>query len=232
MKLAIIPARSGSKRIPNKNIKEFAGHPIIFYSIDVAKKSKLFDKIVVSTDSIEIAKIATSYGAEVPFIRPKALADDMTGTVPVLEHALKFCKSSYGDIESFCCIYATAPFLTVDYLKKGFELLVDTRSISVIAVSSYPSSVYRALKIEKDGYLHMVWPENENVRSNELSVLYHDVGQFYWGNTERFLKARSLLSKDCVPVIIPRYFAHDIDTPEDWETAEKIYLFFKKEGIL
>ena len=220
---AIIPARGGSKRIPNKNIKSFAGQPIISYSIKAAQETNLFDRIIVSTDSEEIAEIAKSYGAKVPFIRPGELADDFIGTMPVVFHALSWLNKHELSTDYFCCIYATAPFVRPDYIKKGFDLIKDKNAAAAFSVTTFPYPIFRALKIDENGHIRMFWPEYENTRSNDLQDTYHDAGQFYWGNTEKFVEGKTFLSSDAVPIVIPRYLVQDIDTPEDWETAEKMY---------
>ena len=221
--IAIIPARAGSKRISNKNIKSFAGKPIISYSIKAAQETNLFDRIIVSTDSEKIAEVAKTYGAEVPFIRPAELADDFTATVPVLLHALNWLNEHDSTTNYFCCIYATAPFVEPEHIIKGFNLLKKRNATTAFSVTTFPCSIFRALKIGDDGCIEMLWPEHENSRSNDLSEAYHDAGQFYWGNTKRFLTEKKLFSSNSVPVILPRYLVQDIDTPEDWETAEKMY---------
>ena len=229
--IAIIPAREGSKRIPKKNIKQFAGKPIIAYSIETAHSVNLFDRIIVSTDSKEISEVAKYYGAEVPFMRPSELADDFTATAPVLIHALNWLNQHGSPSEYFCCIYATAPFLRIEYIKKGFDLLREKNAITAFSVASFPYAIFRALKIDENGFVKMFWPEYENARSNDLPYAYHDAGQFYWGDTKRFLTEKKLFSSDSVPVILPRYLVQDIDTPEDWETAEKMYSVLQMDKI-
>lgn len=228
-KVAIIPARGGSKRIPNKNIKVFAGQPIISYSINAAKDSKLFDRIILSTDSKEIAEIGKSYGAEVPFMRPSELADDYTGTVDVLIHALNWLNVHDKFYNYFCCIYATAPFVNKVYINKAFDILRENKAVSAFPVTSFPYPIFRALKIDTNNRVKMFWPEHLHSRSNDLSEAYHDAGQFYWCDTEKFLKEEIVFSSDSVPVILPRYLVQDIDTPEDWETAEKLFLTLKNQ---
>lgn len=222
--VAIIPARGGSKRIPKKNIKLFAGHPIMAYSIKAAQETSLFDRIIVSTDSEEIAGVAKSFGAEAPFIRPAELADDFTGTVPVLIHALNWLREHGSPAKYFCCIYATTPFIQPKYVNKGFDLLRERNTVSAFSVTSFSYPIFRALKVDRKGCVKMLWPEYENVRSNDLMEAYHDAGQFYWGNTKRFLREKKFFSSDSVAVILPRYLVQDIDTLEDWETAEKMYM--------
>ena len=222
--IAIIPARGGSKRILNKNIKAFAGQPIISYSIKAAQSADLFDRIIVSTDSEEIAEVAKTCGAEAPFIRPSELADDFTGTIPVLVHALNWLSEHDFATDYFCCIYATAPFVQPEHIIEGFNLLKKRNATTAFSVTTFPYPIFRALKIGDNGRIEMFWPEYENSRSNDLLEAYHDAGQFYLGNTKRFLTEKKLFSSNSIPVILPRYLVQDIDTPEDWETAERMYL--------
>ena len=229
--IAIIPARGGSKRIPNKNIKSFVSQPIISYSINAAQAADLFDRIIVSTDSREIADMAKIYGAEVPFIRPAKLADDFTGTIPVLLHALNWLSEHDFATDYFCCIYATAPFIQPEHIIEGFNLLKKRNATTAFSVTTFPYPIFRALEIGENGCIEMFWPEHENSRSNDLPEAYQDAGQFYWGNTKRFLTEKKLFSSNSVPIILPRYLVQDIDTPEDWETAEKMYSVLQMDKI-
>lgn len=221
--VAIIPARAGSKRIPNKNIKLFCAEPVITYSIKAALKTKLFDRVIVSTDSNEIAAIAEASGAEVPFTRPLELADDFTGTASVMLHALNWLSEHGVVVSYFCCIYATAPLVQPEYIIKGLTLLKEKNAAVALSVTTYSYPIFRSLKINTDGFVKMIWPEHENARSNDLTKAYHDAGQFYWGNAEKFIKEKTFFGPSSVPVVIPRYLAQDIDTDEDWQTAEKMY---------
>jgi pseudaminic acid cytidylyltransferase len=225
--VAIIPARGGSKRISNKNIKLFSGQPIISYSIRVAQETGLFDRVIVSTDSLEIAAIAREYGAEVPFLRPAELADDFTGTAEVVCHAIEWFMKEGMQPEFICCIYATAPFIQASYLKEGYGKLVSSNATSVFSVTTYPYPIYRSLKITEKDRIKMIWPEYANFRSQDLPEAYHDAGQFYWANTNKFMKEKALFAKDSLPVILPRYLVQDIDTAEDWETAEMMFAMMK-----
>jgi N-acylneuraminate cytidylyltransferase len=226
MNIAIIPARGGSKRIPGKNIKLFAGKPLIAYSIQAAKTSGLFDKIIISTDSEEVAEVAKAYGAEVPFIRPKELSNDVVGTRPVTNHAIKFCIEHFYQPEFCCCIYATAPFLQAKYLQQGLEDLQQHSEKSfAFSVTSFPFPVQRALLKTQAGVAPM-FPENINKRSQDLEEAYHDAGQFYWGKTDSYLSNQKIFSHHSLPVILPRHLVQDIDTPEDWQRAELIYLAY------
>jgi pseudaminic acid cytidylyltransferase len=224
MKVALIPARGGSKRIPGKNIKPFAGRPIIAWSIAAARSCGLFDRIIVSTDSAEIAAVARQYGAETPFARPAELAGDFTTTAAVVEHGLRWLQEEHdAPVRFICCIYATAPFLRPEDLRAGFELLVNRGVSAVFPVTEYPSSIFRALKIEADGHLAMMWPEHELTRSNDLPQAYHDAGQFYWLDAAAFLAGGRIYGRDALPVILPRHLVQDIDTPEDWLLAELMH---------
>jgi pseudaminic acid cytidylyltransferase len=222
--VAIIPARGGSKRIARKNIRQFAGKPIIAYSILAAKASGLFNRIIVSTDSDDIARTAKIYGAEMPFKRPAELSDDFTETAPVILHALNWLTENGIAPEYFCCIYATSPFLTTEYLKKGLDLLIEKDATTSFGVTSFSYPIFRGLKIEDSGRIKMLWPEYEHSRSNDLPRVYHDAGQFYWGVTKKFLKEQKLFSSDSIPVVLPGYLVQDIDTPDDWQQAERMYL--------
>jgi pseudaminic acid cytidylyltransferase len=223
MNVAIIPARIGSKRIPRKNIKNFHGKPIIAYSIQAALSSKLFSRIIVSTDSEELAEIVISYGAETPFIRPPELADDFTGTDAVMLHALKWLFDHGTNVQYMCCIYATAPFIDPAFIIKGLELLQGARATSAFSVTTYPYPIYRSLKITEHGRLGMIWPSYMNVRSQDFTEAYHDAGQFYWADVKKYLIEKKLFSRDAVPIIMPRYLVQDIDTNEDWQRAEAMY---------
>lgn len=223
MNLAIIPARGGSKRIPDKNIKEFAGKPLIAYSILAAKESGLFDKIIVSTDSEQVAQIAQQYGADVPFLRPAELSNDVIGTRPVTNHAIQYCIDHFFEPEFACCIYATAPFLQPKYLKIGLDgLHADQSKAFAFSVTSFPFPIQRALRIE-DSSVSPMFVESIWKRSQDLEEAYHDAGQFYWGRTEDYLSKKNIFSEFSVPVVLPRHLVQDIDTQEDWQRAELMY---------
>jgi pseudaminic acid cytidylyltransferase len=232
MNVAIIPARGGSKRIPNKNIKHFRGKPVIAYSIDAAKKSELFDQIVVSTDSEEIAEVAVKSGAEVPFIRPSELSDDYTPTAPVLEHAVTWLISHGNEVEYFCCIYPTAVFLRSKDIRQAFLTLRDKKVPEVYSITAFEFCIFRGVKLAQDGGIKFLWPENELKRSQDFPEVYHDAGQFYWFDSKEFLKHKSLYDPNALPFIIPRYLVCDIDTADDWETAEVMFEACKKKGLL
>ncbi len=223
MRLAVIPARGGSKRIPGKNIREFSGKPIIAYSIEAALTSGLFDHVIVSTDDEKIRETAIEYGATVPFIRPASISDDHTGTNAVVRHAIEWFIGQGVQISQVCCIYATAPFIQIENLKAGFELLLHRGKSYVFSVTSFPYPVQRALRINAQNEIEAMYPEMRQVRSQDLEEACHDAGQFYWGTAQAFLDEHELFSNCSVPVVIPRHLVQDIDTEEDWIRAELMY---------
>jgi len=230
--VAVIPARGGSKRIPGKNIKPFLGKPIIAYSIQAAADTKLFKRVIVSTDSEEIARISREYGAETPFMRPPELCDDFTGTDAVVMHTLQWLMSRGESIDYVCCIYATAPFIRSQDIVRGYELVKKHRAESALSVTTFPYPIFRGMKINDTGRLEMIWPEHFTSRSQDLPTAYHDAGQFYWAEVRRYLREKRFLSDDAVPVIVPRYLVQDIDTPEDWTTAEILYRSMEGRKVL
>jgi len=229
--IAIIPARGGSKRIPRKNIKAFYGEPLIAYSIKVALESKLFDKIIVTTDDEEIAVIAKKYGADVPFIRPKELADDFTGTADVVKHALEWLKEK-GEMFKFACtIYATAPLLQSKYLIEGHSALKNSTAINAFSATSMPFPIQRTFKVNDDGRCEMFTPLYYMTRSQDLEEAYQDAGQFYWTKTDQ-ASDEIMFGKDSIPIILPRHLVQDIDTLEDWQRAEIMYKVIKEQEKL
>ena len=223
MNVAIIPARGGSKRIPMKNIREFCGKPIIAWPIDIAKKSDLFEHILVSTDDEEIAKVSKSYGAEVSFMRPAKLSDDYTGTIEVIAHAISWMHEQQWQPKAVCCIYATSVFLTVDDLKKGFDALNTGKWQYAISVTDFEYSIFRSFKEHPDGGLKMFFPEYFENRSQDLPEALHDAAQFYWGKPEAWLSHLKLFDHHSCPVMIPRWRVQDIDTEDDWKRAEFLF---------
>lgn len=223
MKIAIIPARGGSKRIPRKNIKFFGGKPIIAWSILAARESKLFDHIIVSTDDEDIASIAKDYGAEVPFIRPDNLSDDITGTADVIKHAVSWCIKNIGEVESVCTLYATAPFITVNDIKNGYDLLMKNNCKIVFTVTSFPFPIQRAVKLDDNHRVSMFQPKYFLSRSQDLESAYHDAGQLYWATAQAVFDNTPTFSEDSLAQILPRHQVQDIDEPEDWDRAELMF---------
>ena len=226
--VAIIPARGGSKRIPRKNIRPFAGKPIIGYSIEAALQSQLFDRVIVSTDDAEIATVAGSFGAEVPFLRPAELADDFAGTNAVVKQCLEWLLEHNEPVDFACCLYATAPFVQVKYLRDGYDRLVTSDKSYAFSVTSFSFPVQRAIRINEDGNVEALYPEMIATRSQDLEETYHDAGQFYWGRADAFLQNVVTFSPASLPVVLPRYLVQDIDTYEDWKRAELMYEALQK----
>lgn len=220
MRIAIIPARGGSKRIPRKNIKIFCGKPMIAWSIEAALRSNCFDRVIVSTDDTEIAQIARDYGAQVPFIRPATLADDRTGTSPVVAHAIQWLEQQDELVEHVCCIYATAPFLDEVDLQNGWNQLRDSGLDYSFSVASYAFPIQRALTIDTNGVVSMLNKEYLQTRSQDLTPAWHDAGQFYWGTKSSWLNGTEILDGRSISIKIPRHRVQDIDTEEDWIRAE------------
>lgn len=229
-KIAIIPARGGSRRIPRKNIRPFAGKPIIAWSIETAIKSNCFDKIIVSTDDEEIASVARSYGAETPFIRPKELSDHFTGTNAVVKHAIEWLEKNEYSLSLVCCIYATAPFVQKQFLQKALQEIETNDIHYAYSVTSFPFPIQRAIRINKENRAEAIWPENISKRSQDLEETYQDAGQFYWGTAKAFVKNLPIFAPTSTPVILPRYFVQDIDTPEDWIRAEIMFKALVETG--
>ena len=186
MKLAVIPARGGSKRIPGKNVRNFHGKPIIAYSIEVALASGMFDHVIVSTDDKKIAETAIQYGASAPFTRPASISDEHTGTSAVVQHAIEWFVGQGEQVSQVCCIYATAPFIQVDSLKTGYQLLLQRKKSFAFSVTTFPFPIQRALRINTQNEIEAMRPEMRQVRSQDLEEAYHDAGQFYWVRQKTF----------------------------------------------
>ena len=223
MKVAIIPARGGSQRIPRKNIKLFAGKPMLAHSIATAQQSGVFDRILVSTDDEEIAAVAREYGAEVPFLRPPELADAYTGTSVVVRHAIEHLSTQNAMPEYVCCLYATAPLLLAGDLQAGLHSLENSNSAYVFSATSYGFPIQRALYKDAQEQVHMFAPEHRTTRSQDLIEAYHDAGQFYWGRASAFVNEQPVFAEHSRMHILPRHRVQDIDTPEDWHRAELLY---------
>jgi pseudaminic acid cytidylyltransferase len=230
VRIAVIPARGGSKRIPRKNIRPFAGTPIIGYPIAAALACGLFERVIVSTDDDEIAAVARGFGAETPFLRPAAIADDHAGTNAVVKHAIEYLRARGETVDYACCIYATAPFVRPDYLCQGYAVLAASDKQFAFSVTSFPFPIQRALRILPDGALDAFAPEHRYTRSQDLEEAYHDAGQFYWGRADAFVDGAVLFSPVSLPVVLPRHLVQDIDTLEDWRRAELMYAALQLEA--
>jgi pseudaminic acid cytidylyltransferase len=233
MNIAVIPARGGSKRIPRKNIKIFAGKPMIAHAITAAKSSALFDRVVVSTDDGQIAQIASEWGAETPFTRPDKLADDYTPTVPVVAHAIQACEELGWPIEMVCCIYPAVPFIAIDDLAGALALLHRSGGDYCFPVAEFPSAIQRALKRDGDARMHPFYPQYELARTQDLEKAFYDAGQFYWGAKRAWL-SNPRVHSSAVGYPIPSWRVVDIDTGDDWDRAERVHqaFFRSSDGVV
>jgi pseudaminic acid cytidylyltransferase len=229
VKVAVIPARGGSKRIPRKNLRDFRGRPMLAWPAEAARASGLFDRLLLSTDDDEIAAAGERCGLEVAFRRPPELASDTAATVPVIAHAVRWLAASGAAPDLVCCIYATAPFLRAGDLRRGLEALERSGADYAFSCTTYPYPVQRALRVDERGRVAMLYPEHVQTRSQDLVEAIHDAGQFYWGRAGAFLEERPILGPGAVPVMIPRHRVQDIDTPEDWTRAELMHRAMTEE---
>lgn len=227
MKVAVIPARGGSKRIPRKNIRPFLGKPLLAYSIEVAFAAQCFDQVMVSTDDEEIAAVAHQYGAATPFTRPRDLADDFATTGSVVRHAVTYYDDINVKLDYICCLYATAPLLTADLIQEGLNKLQDKTQnpplAYVFSAARFSYPIQRALSVDSNGRVSMRQPELYTARSQDLEESYHDAGQFYWGTAEAFRRELPIFETHSTTVLIPPHRVQDIDTEEDWLRAEQLY---------
>ena len=220
MNVAVIPARGGSKRIPRKNIREFAGKPMIAHSIECAIKSALFSRVIVSTDDEEVSEIALAFGAEVPFQRPKELSDDQATTNAVMAHSVEWLMEGSADVFAVCCIYATAPFIRAADLKRGFAVLESGRWEYVFSATDHAFPVFRSFQKNTAGAVNMLFPEHSNTRSQDLPEVFHDAAQFYWGRPQAWLRSVRIFDVNSTMIFVPRWRVQDIDTEQDWIRAE------------
>jgi len=223
MKIAVIPARGGSKRIPKKNIKQFHGIPIISYAIKAAQESEIFDAIYVSTDDEEIKEIAVSFGAEVPWIRTAELSDDYATTVAVMQDAVRNLKSIIVNNDLVCCIYATTPFLKPIFLAQGLQIIQEENWDYVLSASRADTPPERFFSLGEGNRVELLFPEHELTRTQDLPIRYRDAGQFYWGKGACWESGLPIFSSKSTIVEIPRDLALDIDTPEDWDYASHLF---------
>ena len=232
--ICIIPARAGSKRVLKKNIIDFHGKPMISWPIEISLKSQLFDKIIVSTDSEEIASIAKQYGADIPFLRPSHLSDDYTPTRPVIIHAIEEISRIYNCPDNICCIYPTSSLLVLEDLIKSYDLFNKNYNNCdfVFSVTKYSYPIQRSLKINKGGRVEMNFPEFRESRSQDLKDSYHDAGLFYWGKTNSYIENKLTFSEVSLPYIIPNIRVKDIDNVEDLEMSKIIFSYLKKNDYI
>lgn len=227
--ICIIPARGGSKRIPRKNIKDFLGKPIIAYSIEAALSSGIFDEVMVSTDDKEIAEVALKYGAKVPFLRSEVTSNDFATTADVINEVVDWYKSHGKEFEVICCIYATAPFVTVDKLREASDIVNNGAFDSAFTCTAFSYPVLRGLVIDDNGRIAMRWPEYKTARSQDLPTLYHDAGQFYFATSKAFHKANSFWGENTAPIVVSELEVQDLDTLTDWALAEMKFKLIEKK---
>ena len=231
MRVAVVPARGGSKRVPRKNIKLFHGRPMIAYAITAAQRSKLFDRVIVSTDDEEIAQIAKKHGAEVPFLRPAELSDDQTPTVPVIAHSIKSLKEMNWSVTEACCIYPGVPFISANDLWMAYEKLKNSDAHYVFPITNFPSPIQRALRLLSDGAVEPFYPEFVSTRTQDLEAGFYDVGQFYWGKAQAWLDGMNI-HQNAKTIVIPEWRVVDIDTLADWDRAELLYSTLRDKGLI
>ena len=230
MRIAVIPARGGSKRIPNKNIKFFNGKPMIAWSIEIAYSSGLFDHIIVSTDDTEIAEVSKRLGAEVPFVRPKELSNDYVGITEVIAHATAWSLNQGWLVTSVCCILATAPFIFVNDIKRGLELLEAEDLAYTMAVTNFAAPIFRSFYEHEEGGVEMFFPEHFLTRSQDLRIAWHDAAQFYWGRPYAWVEKKIGIGRNTGLIKIPRWRVQDIDDEQDWQRAELLGSLIKQLG--
>lgn len=226
-KIAIITARGGSKRIPKKNIKEFCGRPIIAYSIEAALKSGIFEEVMVSTDSKEIAELAKAYGAAVPFMRSEKTADDYATTADVIMEVIERYGESDRYFDTICCIYPTAPFITPDKLKQAMKIMEEKHPVEVMPVVQFSYPPQRCFVIGENMEMRYKYVEYMQSRSQDLEKQYHDAGQFYIFDTKKYMEHQGKISEGIMPIIVSELEVQDIDNEEDWKIAELKYKLMK-----
>lgn len=225
MIIAIIPARKNSKRIKNKNIKKFFNKPIISYSINAAKKSKLFDRIIVSTDCKKIAKISKMYGAEVPFLRPKELSDDFTGSNDVIKHAINFLRKKIKKINYVCCLYPTAPLITPVLLKRGIKLLKKNKTNFCFVATKFEAPIERRIIVGKNFKAKLNDKKFLSRRSQDFKTYYYDAGQFYWAKPSSFIKYDDIFKTSASALVVSPNKVADINYIDDWKMTEIKFSF-------
>ncbi len=225
--LAIIPARGGSKRIQDKNIRDFLGKPIISYSIQAALQSGLFEEVMVSTDDKRIADIAAKFGCEVPFYRSAVTSTDFSTTMSVIKEVVSEYKNQLNkEFDFICCIYPTAPLIQVEYLKKGLKLLVNKNFDSVLPVVAFEYPIWRSFEITEGDKIKMIWPKYQNSRSQDLKKVYHDAGQWYWINMNN--NKDEIFTQNTGSIVLSEHEVQDIDNLTDWTMAEMKYTLLNK----
>ena len=229
MNIAVIPARGGSKRIPGKNIKIFHGLPVIAYAIKAAKESGVFREVFVSTDSEEIAEVARSFGATIPWLRSKDLSDDQSNTISVMQDAVKKLKTGFSELEYACCVYPATPLLQPSFISKGFQILEDGNWDYVFSASRTGTPPERMFSLDSGNLVEMHFPEHQATRTQDFLPSYHDAGQFYFGRSSSWESGLQIFSSKSTIIEIPRELSVDIDTLDDWHYAELLFETQRRE---
>jgi len=230
VRVALVPARGGSKRIPRKNVRPFRGVPLLRRTLDMLLTADVVDRVVVSTDDDEVADVAAAAGAEVPFRRPAELADDHTGTRPVVQHAITELEREGPPLGPVCLVYPAAVFVQPHDLRTALDRLTSSGADFVFSATTYGAPVQRALRLRPDGSVEMLHPEHAGTRSQDLDEAVHDAGQFYWGRRDAWLQDGSVLRAHSLAHVLPRWRVQDIDTPEDWHRAELLHRVLDELG--
>lgn len=228
--LCIIPARGGSKRIPKKNIIDFLGKPLIAYSIENALNSGIFDDVIISSDDEEIIKVALKYGAKVPFVRKKEFSDDYTNSIDVIKNAIKTLEEQGQFYDNICCLYATAPLINENILKKAYNDFIKEKCKFLFSACEFEYPIQRGFYLDKQNKTHMFNEKYYHIRSQDLIKAYHDGGAFYFGKKEAWLNEDFMFKPHSKAFLLPRNKICDIDTFEDLEFAKMLYQF-NKAGI-
>ena len=223
MNILIIPARGGSKRILRKNIKDFCGKPMIYWPIQIAKNSKIFDQIIVSTDDEEIADIAKGFGASIPFVRPPELSDDYCGINDVLSHAVSWLDDENYEINNVCCVYPTSVFFQTHELVEGYKALESGNWSYVFSATRFAYPIFRSFKQNKDGGVQMFFPEYYHSRSQDIPIAYHDAAQFYWAKPRTWKDKKRIFNQNSYPILLPNWRVQDIDDDQDLIRAELLF---------
>lgn len=214
----ILPARGGSKRIPRKNVRPFAGRPAIGWPLTAAQDSGLFARLIVTTDDVEIADIARAFGAEVPFVRGADLSDDHAGTTEVIRDAVT--RLDLPPETPVCCLYPTAFFVTADDLSAGFAALRDGATWA-LSLGKYRTPIQRAYR--KDGTRVAAFDADQMPkRSQDLEEAFFDAGQFYWARARTWTDPDARVWDGAAAVVLPDDRCIDVDTPDDWTRAERL----------
>ena len=223
MNIAVIPARGGSKRIPRKNIKLFHGLPVIAYAIKAAQESGVFDEVFVSTDDEEIAAVAKSFGATIPWLRVKDLSDDYATTISVMQDAVSKLKSNLINLQNICCIYPATPLLKPSFISQGLQILKDNDWSYVFSSTRVDEPVHRFFSLGVSQGVEMLFPEHEVTRTQDLPRVYRDAGQFYWGKKSSWDLGSPIFTTKSTILELPNELVVDIDSIDDWRRAERLF---------